>query len=132
MKEKLNVRRGLFKLASTFSPFGAVMIRPPKGSTVDVVDVTDEKASVSATAGVDEKKRVIIPTGASARVFIYKGDNTARLRVVDYCGGTGHTPGAKITGDAGIDIVLNPKHRKEFVPGVGYISYKKAITKTKK
>lgn len=132
MKEKLNVRVGLFKLASTFSPFGAVIIRPPKGSRVDVVDITDEKSPVSDTAGVDEKNRVTIPTGASARVFIYEGDNIVRLRVVDYPGGISHAPGAKITGDAGIDIDLKPKDRNKFVPGVGYISYKKVITKPKK
>ena len=124
MKEGLRIKESIFILRSLVSPFSTVKLKPLKGFSVEVENISDEEASVNGIATVDEKGNVLVPSGSSAKVFVRQGDNTAVLRIDDYRGRPGHTPGAKITGE-GVDVDLDTKKRKEFIPGIGYTKYEK-------
>ncbi len=124
MKEGLRIKESIFILRSLISPFSTVKLKPLKGFSVEVENISDEEAPVSRIATIDEKGSVLVPSGSSAKVFVRQGDETSVLRIDDYRDRPGHTPGAKITGED-VDVVLNIKKRKEFIPGIGYTKYEK-------
>ncbi len=117
-------RRGINILRSLISPFGTVSLKPLKGLQVEVENIFDTEASVNGVPAIDEKGNVQVPSGSTAKVFVRRGDETSVLRIDDYRGRPGHTPGAKITGED-IDIDLSPKKRKKFILGIGYAKYEK-------
>lgn len=124
MKERLSVREAFFVIISRLSPFGTVRIKPLRGLEIDVENLPDEKAPLSEGPKIDEMRRVIIPKGSSVRVHIKKGDSETHLKVDVYRERPGHTHGAKIRGE-GVDVDLNSKRNKVFIPGVGYTEYRK-------
>ena len=124
MKERIGIKDKIFVLKSLVSPFGTFHLRPLKGASVEIENISDKKSPVKDVSTIDGKGKVVVPEGGSANIFVSHDDNETSLRVDDYRGREGHTPGARITGEE-IDVTFDPKRRKEFIPGVGYTEYKK-------
>ncbi|MCH7641628.1 hypothetical protein IID22_05535 [Patescibacteria group bacterium] len=124
MKERIGFKETIFILKSLVSPFGTLKLRPLKGVSVLVENISDDKSPVEGVSAIDESGRVVVPEGGSAKVYLSHDGDEALLRIDDYREREGHTPGARITGDE-IDITFGSKSRKKFIPGVGYVEYKK-------
>ena len=124
MKERMGIKESISMFRSLISPFGAVEIKPLKGVSVEVENIPDRNAPENGIASIDERGRVIIPRGSTAKAIFRQGDGETELRIDDYRSRPGHTPGAKITGND-IDIELTPKKNSKFIPGIGYTSYRK-------
>lgn len=124
MKERRGLKESIFVLKSLVSPFGATHLRPLKGMSVEVENISDDNSPVEDVATMDGKGKVVVPEGGAAKVFISQEGNETFLRIDDYREREGHTLGAKIKGE-GVKVDLDGKKRAEFIPGIGYTKYKK-------
>lgn len=105
---------------SRLSPFGTVVIHPWGGSKMEFEDLGDDtdQAEVSLTS----RGELIIPTGGSARVTIKSKGQVFSFTVDDYKERTGHTPGAKISGEY-MDFSIDPENRELRISGIGTFDY---------
>lgn len=105
------------------SPIGSLSIRTLKGLQVTLENLTDQGAPVSEEPKIDERGKVTLPSGSTARIRIQHGDSETNLVAYHYRERTGHTPGARIIGD-GVNEIFDPKTSKKFIPGIGYTEYR--------
>jgi len=106
------------------SLIGTLSIRTLKGRQVKLENLTDQDAPVSEGPKIDERGKVTLPPGSTARILIQYGDSETNLMVYHYRERPGHTPGGRIIGD-GVEVSLNSKENKKFIPGIGYAEYRK-------
>lgn len=120
MKERLSLKELVFLLKSSFSPFGAVIIKPPRGSKLQVETLS--KGPETGEASIDRKGRARIPTGVSAKVTIEGEGQETVINVDDFRARPGHTPGARIRGED-IDVDLNLSFVEAYFSKIGHIKY---------
>lgn len=124
MKDRLSLKDTFFVLSSRISPFGTVSIRTLKGLDVKLENLTSQDAPISGEPKIDERGKVTLPSGSTARIRIHNGDSETNLMVYDYRERTGHTQGARIIGD-GVRVIFDSKVNRKFIPEIGYTEYKK-------
>ena len=106
------------------SLIGTLSIRTLKGLQVELENLTDQDAPVAEEPKIDERGKVTLPPGSTARILIRNGERVTNLTVYHYRERPGHTPGGRIIGD-GVEVSLNSKENKKFIPGIGYAEYRK-------
>ena len=106
------------------SLIGTLSIRTLKGLQVELENLTDQDAPVPEEPRIDERGKVTLPPGSTARILIRNGERVTNLTVYHYRERPGHTLGAKLIGE-GVDIDLDTKRNKVFIPEVGYTEYRK-------
>lgn len=124
MKERFSLKDALFVLSSRISPFGTISIRTLKGSQVKLENLTSQDAPISGEPKIDERGKVTLPSGSTARIRIHNGDSETNLMVYDYRERPGHALGARIIGD-GVRVIFDSKVNRKFIPEIGYTEYKK-------
>ena len=111
-------------MSERLSLIGTLSIRTLKGLQVKLENLTDQDAPVTEEPKIDQRGKVTLPTGTTARILIHNGDSVTDLMAYAYRERPGHKPGGRIIGD-GIEVNLNFKENKMFIPGIGYTEYKK-------
>lgn len=110
-----------FILTSIFSPFGTTVIIPWPEVETEFEDLTKgpPSARVKETSG-----KIIVPTGSSAEITLKTGGKNLNFRIDDYRRRPGHTPGVKVTGEAG-NFELDKEDSEKIIPGIVKIYYRR-------
>lgn len=117
MKDRI---KELGQILNILNPFATTVIKPDKGTKVEFEDL---RMLDDVEIHFDERGRLIIPTGGSAKVTFKNRGGKFSLKIDDYKERTAHTPGAKITGV--LKFNLDPDNPRQTIPGYGTFTYDK-------